>query len=284
MIPGVEKELTVVVYNKGNQLVQGTDSSDQGYMIDVFLTRSIMPKGFAVFSENYSDGVLLRGGRYSNTSTLGAGRRVAYTSTASIPSDTPSGTYQLCARIDPAAKVTEANELNNTVCNELQVSQQQVMVPVDRWKSFRVVPGVELRRVEPELVAPLVRPVQPAKPAGDSSVTREVLQDGTLVMRYPDGSQRRLRADGTTEFVSPEGLVMVPQAMQVQGVELPELPDGLVQWGDSLGNRLNEILENILTDTEMQAYRQTESGKNYYELVDWRLRSIRFLSAQEVGE
>ena len=35
---------------------------------------------------------------------------------------------------------------------------------------------------------------------------------------------------------------------------------------------------NILSETEFNAYMQTEGGKTYYQIVDWRLRSIQFLT------
>ena len=59
------------------------------------------------------------------------------------------------------------------------------------------------------------------------------------------------------------------------------MPEGLSQWGGTLADELASILGNILTENEMHAYQQTEAGKDYYEMVDWRLRSIRFLTAQE---
>ena len=48
-----------------------------------------------------------------------------------------------------------------------------------------------------------------------------------------------------------------------------------------LANDLLAILRNILTDAEFEAYQQTEADKGYYERINWRLRSIQFLTALE---
>ena len=79
----------------------------------------------------------------------------------------------------------------------------------------------------------------------------------------------------------PDGTVMVPYAMQVQGAELPPLPNDLSPWGDALGDQLLGVLRNILTEAELQAYMQTETEKDYYEVIDWRVRSIGFLTSAE---
>lgn len=286
-LPGsdVGSKLNVVVYNGGSSVAPGTDSSDRGYMVDLFLTRGPRPGGYARYSETYFDGVLLRGGRFSNTRDIPPGRREAYNSSASIPSDTAPGTYQLCARVDPGNKLKESNESNNTTCVDLEVVPPRVRMPETRWKALRVVPGdIQLRPYEVTIVGADRNPVEPPKPAGDGSAERTVLADGTLVISYPDGSKRSLLPDGTTVFTTPEGLEMVPRAMQVQGAELPELPEGLSDWGSQLTDGLGGILTNILTEAEMEAYLQTETDKDYYDLVDWRIRSIRFLTAQDTLE
>lgn len=283
-VPGgdVGSQTTVVVYNRGNQPVRGTESNPNGYMVDLFITRGPMPSGFARYDDNYFDGVLLKGGRISNTKSLLAGRRTAYRSEALLPSDINAGKYRLCARVDPGGKQPEADEANNTTCADLQVTQLKLVLPAQQWKAIQVKRQLpQLRLVQPELVKPLPKPVSPPKPAGSAEVSRSVLADGTLVLTFADGSQRRLRPDGVTEYVSPEGQVMVPMMSQVQGDELPVLPEGLDQWGTMLADNLMLILGNILDEQELDAYRETEEDKDYYDLVDWRLRSISFLTAQD---
>ncbi len=127
----------------------------------------------------------------------------------------------------------------------------------------------------------LPQPIQPPQPTGSGEVKRSILEDGTIELRHPDGRIERLRPDGTVETVMPDGTVMVPYALQVQGADLPPLPDTLSPWGSALGNQLLAILSNVLTEAELNAYRQTEEGKDYYALIDWRVRSIAFLTSAE---
>jgi hypothetical protein len=90
---------------------------DNGYMIDLVLsTDAFMPDGFAELAADFAEDVLLRGGRISRTVDLASGVARGYPVGATIPADTPTGRYFLCARIDPGNKVEESNERNNTAC------------------------------------------------------------------------------------------------------------------------------------------------------------------------
>lgn len=249
-------------------------------MVDLFITRESMPSGFARYEEHYFDGVLLKGGRISRTDDLGPRDQREFRISARLPADIKAGSYQLCARVDPGGQVPESDESNNEVCIPLEVKSMPVLAVNPKFRALRIKNRpLDLRLVDPHRIKPLPKAVEPSKPSGDA--TRTVLEDGSIVITYPDGSQRRLRPDGSVEYVSPEGKVMVPFALQVQGADLPELPEGLSQWGGSLADELMGILHNLLTDPEMEAFQQTEAGKSYYDLVDWRLRSINFLTAQE---
>lgn len=277
----VGKQVAITVVNQGNRTAPG--SSNDGYMVDLFATRRDMPSGYARFDESYFDGVLLKGGRYSNTSDLPPGQRVELRSGATLPADMDAGRYRLCARVDPGDKVRESSETNNTACATIEITRATVFLPDRRFRALTLSDSNrdrELRLIEPMPPELRPEPVEPPRPAGQDA-EMSVLEDGTIVMSYPDGSQRRLPPDGPIEYVSPDGLVMVPYAMQVEGDELPELPEPLVGWAEFLAADLLSIVGNILTDAELAAYRQTESDKNIYELIDWRLRSIRFLTQQE---
>lgn len=101
----------------------GVINPASGYMIDVVLSRDgNVPAGFAVFSPNFVEDVLLRGGRRSTTADLAAGATRAYAGQGVIPADTPTGNYFLCARIDPGNRVAESNELNNTSCVQIHIN------------------------------------------------------------------------------------------------------------------------------------------------------------------
>ncbi|MGH6925363.1 MAG: hypothetical protein ACRED5_16675 [Propylenella sp.] len=114
-----------------------------------------------------------------------------------------------------------------------------------------------------------------AEPAGT------VLPDGTLEYRYADGRVRRRLPTGLEQIHWPDGRVTSVATLQVQLADLPPLPAEFTDWGGRLGDDLAQVLVNILTPAEMEAYRQTEEGKGFYELLDWRLRSIRFLTAPQ---
>ena len=100
----------------------GRIDPDNGYMIDVVLsTDALLPEGFASLSENFVEDMLLRGGRIGTTADLAPGVVRGYPVGATIPADTPTGWYVLCARIDPGNKVAESNEHNNTACYPIHI-------------------------------------------------------------------------------------------------------------------------------------------------------------------
>lgn len=115
----------LVAYNIGTAAAAGTVgvmSPPNGYMIDLVLsTDANMPSGFAVFSPNFVEDALLKGGRTSNTIDLAPAANKAYAAGAGIPADTPTGNYYICARIDPGSKVAESNEANNVTCVRIKI-------------------------------------------------------------------------------------------------------------------------------------------------------------------
>lgn len=110
-------------------------------------------------------------------------------------------------------------------------------------------------------------------------VVRSVLPDGTLELRFPDGTARRRLPDGNMEIVRPDGTTSKFTYLQAPGADLPPLPSEYADWGTRLNNDLLRILTNILTPEELIAYQQTEQGKSFYEVTNWRLLSIQFLTA-----
>lgn len=95
-----------------------------GVVVDLILTSNPTypaPAPYAVYSANYSDNVLLKGGR-ENISFPGPGNvNVPLNGTNTIPADTPSGIYYLGAVIDAGNKFKESNERNNVHFCRLQV-------------------------------------------------------------------------------------------------------------------------------------------------------------------
>jgi hypothetical protein len=114
----VGPRLRLVARNIGRVAAPGTigilDPAN-GYMIDLVLsTDGNIPAGFAMYSPNFAEDVLLKGGRVSRTVDLAPGGAAAYRVGAMIPVDTPPGNYFIGARIDPGSRVAESNENNNT--------------------------------------------------------------------------------------------------------------------------------------------------------------------------
>ena len=278
----VGKKVTITVFNRSRLPVPG--SGNNGYMVDLFITKGDMPSGFARYDDNYFDGVLLKGGRYSNTPDLTRGESTTLNSSAWLPSDIPQGDYRLCARVDPGGKVQESNESNNTACSVIAVTRLTLIQPQLEFKAVRLLdPGrlgeLKIREREPQVQLP--DPVAPPRDTGQDA-TLSVLTDGTIVITYPDGSARHLAPDGEVKMFTPEGLELSLHAMQVESDDMPELPTLPPEWAENLANQLLSIVTNMLTEAELAAYQQIEADKSIHELIDIRLRSIAFLTAQEL--
>jgi CARDB len=92
--------------------------------VDIVLKRNAscpVPAPYAVCSPNYSDGVLLKGGREHVSLDPGQTLNVKLNGTNTIPADTPTGNYFLCAVIDAGNKVKEGNEQNNCACCPVKI-------------------------------------------------------------------------------------------------------------------------------------------------------------------
>ncbi|RHX85665.1 CARDB domain protein [Leptospira stimsonii] len=125
VLPGedLSQNLSVKVVNIGNAVAKGSNPSQDGYMVDLILSKDTdVPEGYAPYSPVYKEDALLSGGRISNTPNLTPGAH-AWVSEGSvwIPKDIPFGKYFLCARIDPGSKVQEAMKGNNTSCTQINV-------------------------------------------------------------------------------------------------------------------------------------------------------------------
>ena len=118
----IGRNISIRARNRGLAVAPGTDGRGDGYMIDVVLsTNALLPEGFANPSANFVEDMLLRGGRISRTADLAPGAMRGYPVGATIPVDTPTGWYFVCARIDPGNKVAESNEHNNTACYPIHI-------------------------------------------------------------------------------------------------------------------------------------------------------------------
>jgi hypothetical protein len=119
-------QVKLKVGNFGSAPAAGTDTAgNNGYMVDLMLsTDTNTPAGWAIYSANFSEDVLLKGGRISNTKTLNPGQSQMYPVGGGIPADTPSGTYYICAKVDAGNKITESNEGNNSFCKRVYIKNR----------------------------------------------------------------------------------------------------------------------------------------------------------------
>ncbi len=115
-------------------------------VVDLILTSSPTypsPAPVAIYSPNYSDNVLLKGGR-ENISFPGAGTvNVPLNGSNTIPADTPSGIYYLGAVIDAGNKVKEASERNNVSFCKLKV----IGTDIKRIPDL-IVPAINFKKVK----------------------------------------------------------------------------------------------------------------------------------------
>lgn len=116
----IRADIQVVIEN-----IEDVTASD--FFVDLVLsTDTNIPVQYAVYSENFTEDCLLKGGR-THVQTLSGGdsKDVTVTLSAKIPNDTPLGTYYLGFVADPGKKVAESDEGNNTGLCTIQV--------VDAW-------------------------------------------------------------------------------------------------------------------------------------------------------
>ena len=114
--------------------------------VDIILTSNPtypVPAPFAVYSANYSNNVLLKGGR-EHISFAGPGAvNVKLNGTNTIPADTPSGTYYLGAVVDAGNQVNEADEKNNVAFCRIKVIGKEA-----GQKPDLVIPSLEFKKVQ----------------------------------------------------------------------------------------------------------------------------------------
>jgi hypothetical protein len=90
-----------------------TDQND--VVVDLFLAENMdfSDYSFRIYSENYSDNVLLQGGRENVNIPANSEINVTITEPLKIPDDTPSGYYYIGVLVDAGNHISEADEPNN---------------------------------------------------------------------------------------------------------------------------------------------------------------------------
>ncbi len=133
--PGTDlgASLSVKVENAGLAPAPGTSGTldpTNGYMIDLILSSdTTVPTGAASASATYVEDMLIS--RVSATPDLAPGTNATLPAGGIIPSDTPDGSYYLCTRVDPLAKVVESDETNNVVCSGIIIKKPDAVQKPD---------------------------------------------------------------------------------------------------------------------------------------------------------
>ena len=142
--PVPQKDLTVKISQCPTKAVKPGQSLDAKFQVigkstfpsalkdiavDIILTSKPTypsPASYATYSPNYSDGVLLKGGR-EHISFKGPGKvNVKLNGSNTVPADTPPGIYYLGVVIDAGNKVKEGNEKNNVSFCRIKVVRPEI--------------------------------------------------------------------------------------------------------------------------------------------------------------
>jgi hypothetical protein len=116
VFPGKVIQFKVTIKNVGRGVAHGTVKPDgsttpNGYMIDLSLSKDLIRdpvKPHTVPSPyNFTEGMLLKGGRISRTFDLATGEEKEYSASVEIPKNIKPGKYWIGVSLDPFNKVAE---------------------------------------------------------------------------------------------------------------------------------------------------------------------------------
>ncbi|WP_061219278.1 CARDB domain protein [Leptospira weilii] len=129
MKPGedISRKISLQVANFGSAFAAGNRLGSEGYIVDLILSKDkVLPEGYAPYSSDFQEDVLLGGGRISNTPNLVPGALVFVGEGPNIiPKNVPPGDYFVCARVDVGSKITESDENNNTNCFPISIEFEE---------------------------------------------------------------------------------------------------------------------------------------------------------------
>ena len=136
-VPGQELGKSIKVRVRNNGKVAAANFS-----VDLILSKNRhAPVKFAVYSPNYSDDVLLQGGREFIAKILpGQTIDVVLNGNNKIPADTPNGSYFLGAVVDAGNKIPETNERNNVAFSPIKIGKLMLARPLKPVKPGQLQP------------------------------------------------------------------------------------------------------------------------------------------------
>lgn len=180
--PGEElgDRIKVFIVNKGN-------APANNFAVDLVLsTDEIVPVKFAAPSPNFSEDMLLKGGR-ENVASLASRStlNLKLNGTNKIPDDTPPGTYYLAVVVDPGNSVGESKEDNNVALCRIRISSPLPDLVVSGFFHTGAPPG---RPPEARLGVTVVNMESGPVPLGAGRL--DVYVEGTLVDSIPLDSDK----------------------------------------------------------------------------------------------
>jgi hypothetical protein len=183
---------------------------------------------------------------------LQRGQAISQKWSITIP-DWGEGEYRISISADPENALLEKNRDNNTM---------EKMVVVGN-----VAPPGQLSVLKPLRVTGAKR--------------RTIRSDGSFEIHFSDGSSKVLNRNGKITLNNANGTSMTPYSLQVPAADLPPLPDQADAWVEDVQRNLLTIIEEQLDDTEIVQYMESETGRNNYDLVLWRIKFIDFILSEK---
>jgi hypothetical protein len=136
--------------------------------------------------------------------------------------------------------------------------------------ALQVAPRPELQIVQPPLVSP-----------GDpGAVSRKVLPDGSVELRYSDGTIRRLFAGGQ-EITRPDGTTSTMLYQNAQPPTPPTAPPDPTHasWLEAQNERLLGVIRTLVGNDEpsVQNYLEREGDRTVYQRIEARTEAVGWL-------
>ena len=141
--------------------------------------------------------------------------------------------------------------------------------------------GVKTTGTEGGQTTTNIEPQETASPQSSGISQRTILPDGTVEIRYPDGTIKRLSKSGIT-IISPNGQTKKYQFYQVQPDTPPSLPSDAqtFTWLEAHNENLLVIIRSLVSNdqTAIDNYLQYEgTSSNLYEKINKRTQTIDYL-------
>jgi hypothetical protein len=186
---------------------------------------------------------------------LQSGQTISQSWHVTIP-EWGDGIYRLSVHADVDNYLQERNRGNNLIEKQLRTAQVATFA---NNHQIRAIKPIMLAGVKSRLVSP----------------------NGSIKLKFADGSSRVLSPDGKVTPHTPSGAAMTPYSLQIPVGDMPPIPNEAGDWINAVQDRLFEIIKSQLKSDELPRYMPLESGKTNYELVLWRINFIDFLLSEK---